>query len=268
MCPSIGTILCAECWCCLCSLLGYGWVATPTRDTRKLALILPTGRVNRKDDRQSQPHLVLIQHSVVLTALIKSMTRLHVWDESLSSRMAVCAEQAAPWGAARPILKALELSGHGIPWILAAIIGILQGDAESRIVWVNVLLALLLDLIIVGTMKALVRRPRPSINRPDMFATISVDCYSFPSGHSTRVAMLATILFLLPDTITEVFFLYFSSATVLVWVFSVAISRVLLGRHHVSDVLCGLAIGYGQAYVMTILWLQPEVLKRWPFVLF
>ena len=47
--PSIGTILCAECWCCLSSPLGSlaighnpGWVATPTQDTSKLALILPT----------------------------------------------------------------------------------------------------------------------------------------------------------------------------------------------------------------------------------
>uniref|UniRef100_UPI00358E6382 polyisoprenoid diphosphate/phosphate phosphohydrolase PLPP6-like n=1 Tax=Myxine glutinosa TaxID=7769 RepID=UPI00358E6382 len=196
------------------------------------------------------------------------MARLLVWDEALSSRMAVCADQTAPWAAARPLLKALELSGHGIPWLFGAFLGILQGDAESRIVWGNVLLALLLDLIVVGTVKALVRRPRPSRNQPDMFATISVDCYSFPSGHSTRVAMLASILFLLPGAVTEVFFLYVSSVTVWVWVFSVAISRVFLGRHHVSDVLCGLAIGYGQAYVMTILWLQPEVLKRWPFVLF
>ena len=37
------------------------WVATLTQDTSKLALIFLRPQ---KDDRQSQPHLVLIQHTI------------------------------------------------------------------------------------------------------------------------------------------------------------------------------------------------------------
>lgn len=74
--------------------------------------------------------------------------------------------------------------------------------------------------------------------RPDdMFATVSVDSYSFPSGHATRAILLAA------------FHAYTSSDPVLwlassVWAMIVAASRVVLGRHHVFDVIAGVAIGY------------------------
>ncbi|VEL30145.1 unnamed protein product [Protopolystoma xenopodis] len=43
--------------------------------------------------------------------------------------------------------------------------------------------ALIFDLVIIGLLKLIFRRQRPSGNKPqDMRMTISVDSYSFPSG--------------------------------------------------------------------------------------
>ena len=96
----------------------------------------------------------------------------------------------------------------------------------------------------------IVRRPRPAHNKMDMFATVSVDMYSFPSGHTTRAAMVACFL------IARLYLRGYEKLLVVVWAVSVALSRVLLGRHHVGDVVCGLAIGVLQYRLVKYLWLS------------
>ncbi len=45
--------------------------------------------------------------------------------------------------------------------------------------------ALLLDVIVVGALKIIVRRPRPEKNyADDMRLTVSIDDWSFPSGET------------------------------------------------------------------------------------
>lgn len=111
--------------------------------------------------------------------------------------------------------------------------------------------ALVLDLVVSGTLKAIVRRPRPSTNSSsDMFFVVSVDHFSFPSGHTTRATMLAVLaLIRLPlSVLTQ----YLS----IVWAFCIAASRVMLGRHHLSDVFFGAIIGYVQALAVQHYWFE------------
>lgn len=104
-------------------------------------------------------------------------------------------------------------------------------------------------------MKAVVRRRRPAQNQMDMFATFSVDRYSFPSGHATRAAMcgrfLLAHLVLAPPV----------RVLVVLWVGLVGLSRVLLGRHNVTDVLFGFWMGYCQYNLVEMLWLSPQTLQ-------
>ncbi|KJE95843.1 hypothetical protein CAOG_06247 [Capsaspora owczarzaki ATCC 30864] len=176
----------------------------------------------------------------------------------------------------RPLLVALEFSGHGIPWIAGAVVAFLL-TAHSELL-ANLLAGLALDLVVVGLVKAIVRRPRPSYNVDDMFATVSVDRFSFPSGHTTRVAMLAAFVFflanvglesqtvmeaantataptssssnLLPAFVLSIIEMVNISLFVIVWAVVVAISRVMLGRHHVGDVAAGIVIGVAQFLVL------------------
>lgn len=115
--------------------------------------------------------------------------------------------------------------------------------------------ALVLDLVLVGVLKAVVRRRRPAHNRMDMFATFSVDGYSFPSGHATRAAMCAR--FLLAHLVLAAPL----RVLVLLWATFVGFSRVLLGRHHVTDVVFGFFMGYWQYNLVEMLWLSPIVLQ-------
>merc|ERR1711934_1032380 len=78
---------------------------------------------------------------------------------------------------------------------------------------------------------------------------------SFPSGHSTRAVMLAT-LFTLVAPINIILWL-----PLVGWAGAVCVSRVLLGRHHLLDVLAGVPIGLIQAVVMGWMWRSEDQTK-------
>lgn len=60
---------------------------------------------------------------------------------------------------------------------------------------VCLLVGVLLDMAIVGTLKFLVRRPRPEGAKvEDMLLTVSVDSWSFPSGECFRGVLSSSSL--------------------------------------------------------------------------
>lgn len=180
---------------------------------------------------------------------LSSLLAIDLW---LSKRLGVCACEESSWGSVRPLMKLIEISGHGIPWLVGAAYCLYKSDsAAGQEVLLNLFMALLLDLILVGIVKAVVRRRRPSHNRMDMFASFSVDRYSFPSGHATRAAMCGR--FLLAHLVLAAPL----RVLVLLWASLVGFSRVLLGRHNVTDVLFGFVMGYFQYNLVEMLWLSP-----------
>lgn len=121
--------------------------------------------------------------------------------------------------------------------------------------WINAFLlpGFILDIIIVTTVKAVVKRQRPGHNQLDMLFTVSVDKFSFPSGHTTRAAILACFLTL------NVFENDLLAVGCILWSAAVCLSRVFLGRHHVSDVLGGTVIGIVQYWLLkTVIWLPQD----------
>ncbi|XP_015264312.1 PREDICTED: presqualene diphosphate phosphatase-like [Gekko japonicus] len=179
---------------------------------------------------------------------LRSLLAIDLWA---SKRLGVCAGENSSWGSARPLMKVIEISGHGIPWLAGTLYGLCRsGSSAGREVLINLLFALVLDLVLVALVKGLVRRRRPTHNKMDMFATISVDKYSFPSGHATRAAMVCR--FVLHHLILAVPL----RVLVVLWAFIVGISRVMLGRHNVTDVLFGLVMGYMQYSVVEYFWLS------------
>lgn len=117
--------------------------------------------------------------------------------------------------------------------------------------------ALLVDILVCSSVKAVFRRKRPEQNADDML-TISVDKYSFPSGHATRVAMCACFLISQFDLSPIV------QSAIVVWAVVVCISRVMLGRHHVSDVLAGALIGVLEFVAMNSvpIWLAKDTVEH------
>lgn len=178
--------------------------------------------------------------------------RLHMLDVEISRKLSVCAGKDDGW---RSFLIVLEISGHGIPWITGLVFAIYKLRDHQQQYALNVLIAMFLDLAIVGLLKVLFRRQRPVYNQQDMFVTVSVDNYSFPSGHSTRAAMVAALFSLITSKP-----LYRLVASV--WAIGIALSRVVLGRHHVSDVVFGVMIGLLQYWIVIYLWLPLDTCHK------
>ena len=98
------------------------------------------------------------------------------------------------------------------------------------------MLALLVNVVITGGIKALVRRKRPDYSlNDDMYLTHGPDIYSFPSGHALQ--MLLLMRFVLT---------FMSSGKMFISGLCLSISflRIFTGRHFLSDVLGGGLIGW------------------------
>nr|XP_057923587.1 polyisoprenoid diphosphate/phosphate phosphohydrolase PLPP6-like [Doryrhamphus excisus]XP_057923588.1 polyisoprenoid diphosphate/phosphate phosphohydrolase PLPP6-like [Doryrhamphus excisus] len=189
----------------------------------------------------------------LFTITLRFLLAIDLW---LSKRLGVCACEGSPWGSIRPLVRLVEFSGHVVPWLVGTLYTLLRGHtvAEQEIM-LNLVLALLLDLLLVRLVKTLVRRRRPAQNRTDILSTFFIERYSFPSGHATRAAMCARFLLAqLVDT---------SSMRVLVlcWAGLVSMSRVLLARHYVTDVGFGLVMGYCQYNLVERLWVTWDCLQ-------
>ena len=193
--------------------------------------------------------------------MIKHLLEL---DAKLSQALAVCANEKAKLARLRWLLIALEWFGHGILWLavnawLIYNAKMVTKDSDSLMIYITFFVAMLFDLCDIGLLKAIVRRQRPKGNIDDMAVTVSVDHYSFPSGHTSRASMMAFLT-------TFVFHQYYStmpySWPIVAW-FSYAIllgfSRILLGRHYPLDVTCGFLLGYFQA-VVTHSYIMPLIL--------
>lgn len=85
-----------------------------------------------------------------------------------------------------------------------------------------------------------------------MFATVSVDKFSFPSGHATRACYIAHFF-------SSVFVISpLLGLPLIMWASAVCISRILLHRHHILDVVVGAAIGVLESVFISYMWISEE----------
>lgn len=88
-------------------------------------------------------------------------------------------------------------------------------------------------------MKAVIHRPRPCEADPRIHLTVPpLDRFSFPSGHTLHAV-----------SFTIIACSFFPALTWALWPFTimVALSRLVLGLHYLSDVLVGASLGAGMA---------------------
>lgn len=183
---------------------------------------------------------------------------LHEWDCQMSLRI-------HEWGLKIPrvLLQALEYSGDGLFWIPAAGAMCWAPAFTLQDFVKSLLIGFIFDLLVIGSLKAFFRRPRPVYNK-GMYLVVSVDHYSFPSGHSSRVFLV--LIFVLEyasewkDTISRVlggddlvllgyYFVPFIFAS---WAVATAGSRILLGRHFLLDVVVGSLLGILEAWFVIL----------------
>mmetsp|Transcript_45669 Transcript_45669/g.85312 ORF Transcript_45669/g.85312 Transcript_45669/m.85312 type:complete len:202 (+) Transcript_45669:112-717(+) len=188
---------------------------------------------------------------------MKLLSQIGEYDRKITASLYYSVAPVIP----RPFLKALEWAGDGTFWVpLPAILWMYPSvvPASHRHFLMHLFFGFLLDLLVIGSIKMLVHRRRPKYNKDDMHLVVSVDKYSFPSGHTSRCVFIASFaLVVLNEEWHETFF-------ICIWATMTAMSRVALGRHYIGDVLAGTCVGVALTGVLTKgtfhanqLWLPP-----------
>ena len=174
------------------------------------------------------------------------------------------------------------LSGKGVPWLVAAIVGVIwiliRGSTRLRLCTLFAVLVVSVgDPLIIGTIKHSVQRPRPFVTQPDarLFGKTgagyvppmangelpaNANRASMPSAHSANWFALAMTLLVFYRR--SAWFMFPMAA-------AVAFSRVYNGVHYPGDVLVGGILGAGYAVALLVaaqaLWnaLGKRVFPRW-----
>lgn len=102
----------------------------------------------------------------------------------------------------------------------------------------------------VAGVQRLVKRRGPWEMTPGFLDCIAMDTYSFPAAHASRAAMVSK--FLLSHLVLAVPL----RILLVLWAFLVGMSRVLLGKHHLTDMVCGFALGLLHFSLMETVWLS------------
>jgi undecaprenyl-diphosphatase len=149
-------------------------------------------------------------------------------DEKLNSKLAGLRK---PW--LTTIMAIITQLGSGPLWAAAYACIFVFGPRALRPLLTAVIEAELVTVVIILTLRYLTRRQRP---RPDR-GSRPLDPwnrYSFPSHHSARMIMLSVV-----------FGAHYRGllAVVLPAAVLIGFSRLYLGKHYLSDVLAGAAIG-------------------------
>ncbi|XP_051522617.1 inactive phospholipid phosphatase 7-like [Myxocyprinus asiaticus] len=172
-------------------------------------------------------------------------------DICLSKRLGVCVHTSSSWGSVRSVVTLLALTGHGITWICGTLLCLMQSNTlAGQEVLINLLIALILDVVTVAGVQKLVRRKGPWDLSPGFLDCVALDTFSFPAAHASRAAMVSK--FLLSHLVLAVPL----RVLLVLWAFLVGLSRVLLGQHHLTDMACGFALGLLHFSLMESVWLS------------
>ncbi|XP_071877187.1 polyisoprenoid diphosphate/phosphate phosphohydrolase PLPP6 isoform X2 [Bombus fervidus] len=179
------------------------------------------------------------------------LSRILDRDVQLTRSVIKCVESFTPMRKLKMHYKMLEISCHAVPWItsILAFIWILNNKNLYQM-QVNLLMALILDIIIIAILKAYIRRRRPAVN-DDPFS-LGPDKYSFPSGHASR-SVLIFYFFKYLWPVSDICLLSIS-----IWIFAVILSRLLMRRHYILDISAGIFLGYIEGMLVSILYLESE----------
>lgn len=144
---------------------------------------------------------------------------------------------------------AMFFAHSGDSWFWGLGLIILWGSGNSfwkqwavyQFFWISILAAL------VMTLKIIIKRKRPEGEWGAIYR--NTDPHSFPSGHAARSFLIAILGILLGPA--------WLAVILCIWAPVVALARVSMGVHYLSDVIAGAAVG---SLVVFITWnISPEI---------
>ncbi len=140
-------------------------------------------------------------------------------------------------GPARAAAALAAHSGDSWFWGIGLALVWLLGDPPAKAWAVRMILAIAVLAGVVLIIKLGVRRRRPEGNWGTIYR--ATDPHSFPSGHAARAVLLAILAAAWGPS--------WLAVVLIPWAPLVALSRVAMGLHYLSDVLAGAALGLAAA---------------------
>lgn len=151
----------------------------------------------------------------------------------LDARLSASIRVAEQPGLLRTLAAFFAHSGDSWFWLLALSLVWWLGDAFWNVRAKVMIGWILLTAVLVLVIKFTVRRQRPRGEWGSLYRL--TDPHSFPSGHASRAMMLAVLAVGLGPA--------WFGVTLAVWAPLVALARVAMGVHYVSDMIAGAVLG-------------------------
>ena len=125
--------------------------------------------------------------------------------------------------------------GDGWIWYSMAVLLLIYGGPQRFAAVSSSALAATVGVGVFKLIKRLSQRPRPCQIEPHCWSKVlPPDRFSFPSGHTMTASSIALVLT----------YFYPSQEFALIFLaISIALSRIVLGMHFLSDVLAGIVLG-------------------------
>jgi undecaprenyl-diphosphatase len=148
------------------------------------------------------------------------MRRVHHW-------------RAPRW--VRWFMIAATRGGDGWLWLLCGLLLVAEGEGRGYRALEAGLLSAICGISLFRVLKSAVRRKRPCNIEPHCWSKLlPPDQFSFPSGHTlTAFAVAISLSSFYPGY----------APILLICAASIAVSRIVLGMHFLTDVVAGAAIG-------------------------
>lgn len=139
--------------------------------------------------------------------------------------------------------------------ILIAIFLMIFGDKRSKKISIILLISIFLTYCVTGLIKYVVLRPRPFTQLTDYVLLTTVTDPSFPSGHTSNAT---TVFYILSRE--------YKRYWLMIIPILVGLSRIYVGVHYPSDVLCGFIVGFLIAYVVDYIFHKKFMGEFWNLV--
>jgi undecaprenyl-diphosphatase len=159
------------------------------------------------------------------------MTLKQILD--LDARLSAGMRVAEHPGLIRKVAVFLAHSGDSWFWWAGMAILWWLGDPSWRHWAQAVLLSIVALAVLVLAIKFIIRRRRPAGDWGSVYR--KTDPHSFPSGHAARVVLIAALSIALGP--------WWLALVICIWAPMVALARVAMGVHYLSDILAGFLLG-------------------------
>jgi len=138
-------------------------------------------------------------------------------------------------------------AGGDLFLITVSLVFLLSKRKEARMTGILILAGLAVSSIAVSAMKNFFAHPRPAAVLCDAIVRTRAYGFSFPSAHTTKAFMMATV----------VRFSLGRGAVLYALAIAVGVARVYLGAHVPSDILAGMVTGTLIGYLLVRLAPRP-----------